>query len=324
MPRTRFAPDPEPTTHNPDSFARLVPAVLLTGAALLLSGCQTPPGGQPAAPAGATATQPAATAPATDAAPPGVRFRIATGGDVFVPDYLPRGLAAPDLLVHFHGTPAVVERELAAVKLPVVLVTVNYRGLSGVYERPFAEPDLFPTILAEALAGLRERGLAAPEAHWGRLYLSSFSAGFGAIRTLLAVPEHYTRAAGLVLADTLYAGYETEEGVKRLAERNMADFRRYAADAAAGQRVLVLTHSLQRSGRYAGTEETADDLIRHVGATRTPVDTAGPGGIRIVSRVDVGGFHVRGCAGSSKDDHAAHLYNLRLAFGLLAEGLATP
>src|SRR5690606_16942434 len=48
--------------------------------------------------------------------------------------------AAPEVFVHFHGAPDVMQRALEVADLPVALIVVNYRGLSGTYERAFAEP----------------------------------------------------------------------------------------------------------------------------------------------------------------------------------------
>jgi hypothetical protein len=284
--------------------------VTLSGAALaLLFGC-----------ASSRSAAPTAVADARPAASAGTRFALPTVGVVFVPVYLPRDAEAIDLVVHFHGAPEVVQREFAAAGLQAALVTVNYRGLSSAYEKPFSNEALFGTLLDEALAEMKSRRLVSPTTSWRRVCVSSFSAGFGAVRALLKVPAYFERIDALYLADTLYAGYAEQNGRRVPNPDNMKDFRRFAAEAAAGRKTMIVTHSYLEPGSYAGTHETADDLIAFVGAQRRAVDEAGPASMRIISRADQGNFHVYGCAGTTGEDHMAHLRNMRFWYLLLALG----
>lgn len=253
-----------------------------------------------------------------------LHFELPTVGDVLVPACLPRDAGQVDLVVHFHGASEVVQREFSAAGLQAVLVIVNYRGLSSAYETPFSEPALFSTLLNETMRGLKTRGLVAPAVRWRRVCVSSFSAGFGAVRALLKVPAYFERIDALYLADTLYAGYVEESGKRTVNPANMRDFRHFAAEAVAGRKTMIITHSYLEPGSYAGTHETADDLIAFVGATRRPVDEPGPDGMRIISRVDRGNFHVYGCAGTTGEDHMAHLRNMRFGHPLCTIGLGAP
>ncbi len=289
---------------------RLVMIIILSGAALtLLLDCASSPS---AAPTTVADTRPTASAE--------TRFALPTVGEVFVPDYLARGAADVDLVVHFHGAPAVVEREFAAAGLQAVLVTVNYRGLSSAYERPFSDEQLFSALLDEALTELGVRKLTTSDAKWRRVCVSSFSAGFGAVRALLKVPEYFGRIDALYLADTLYAGYVEREGQRKPSPENLKDFRRFAAEAAAGRKTMIITHSYLEPGGYAGTHETGDDLIAFVGAQRRAVDEAGPASMRIISRAEKGNFHVFGCAGTTGEGHMAHLRNMRFWYPLVSLG----
>jgi hypothetical protein len=276
--------------------------------ALLVSGCtaHAPPTAQP--PSGPVA-------PASE--PAGVRFDLPTIGRVFVPDYVPARLDQPDLLVHFHGWAPTVQREFAAAGLRAVLVTVNYKGLSAAYEKPFSDPALFQTVLDETLTELRRRGRVVPDSNWRRVCVSSFSAGFGAVRAVLSVPRYFERINGLYLADTLYAGYVEVHGTQQVNPEHVHDFRRYAAEALAGRKTLIITHSYLVPGGYAGTHETAADLLHFVELAPEAADEPGPSGMRIVSRAARGGLLVLGCAGTTGEDHMAHLRNLRAWLALL-------
>lgn len=258
--------------------------------------------------------QPAPTSqltPASQAALAEERFRLSPLGDVFVPAELPADAKRVDLVVHFHGGAATVEREFVAAGLQAVLVTVSIPGLSSAYERPFSDPALFGAILDNTLAELRQRGRVPATAAWGRVCVSSFSAGFGAVRAILKVPAYFERIDALYLADTLYAGYVEGEAQRRVDPEDVRDFCRYAQEAAAGRKTLLVTHSYVEPGRYAGTHETADALIACVGAQRRAVAEPGPAGMHVVSRVEQGGFQVWGCAGRTGEDHLAHVRNMR-------------
>jgi len=284
-----------------------------TAATTTSSPSTTSPATAPAStrPTSAPSTAPTTTtAPTSQAAPGGLRFKLPTVGEVFVPDYLPAGLAEVDVLVHLHGAPSVTERELVAARLNAILITIHYGGLSGAYEKPFSNPALFRTILDEALAALKQRQRIAAGATWQHVCVSSFSAGFGGVRALLKVPEYFERIDALYLADTLYAGYVQENGKRRVDPANMTDFRRFATEAAAGRKTMFITHSYLEPGSYAGTHETADDLIDFVGAHRQTVDEPGPAGMHIISRVEKAGFSVRGCEGKTGEDHMAHLRHM--------------
>lgn len=254
---------------------------------------------------------PVASAPASQPAPAGVRFKLKTVGDAFVPAYLERGLRQVDLLVHFHGAPSVVEREFAAAGLRGVLVCINYGGLSGTYAKPFADTKLFGAVLDETMASLKERKLVAADAAWRHVCVSSFSAGFGAVRAVLKVPAYFDRIDALYLADTLYAGYLGDPSAHKVNPGDVKDFCRFAADAAAGRKTLIVTHTYLEPGTYAGTHETAENLIAAAGATRRAVDEPGAAGMRIISRADRGRFHLWGCEGKTGQDHMAHLRNMR-------------
>ena len=79
----------------------------------------------------------------------------------------------------------------------------------------------------------------------GRVFVSTFSAGFGGARELLAVPAHFARIDGLILADSLYAGYVGKPGDHKIDPAKMVGFRKFAAEAAAGRKTMIVTHSAE-------------------------------------------------------------------------------
>lgn len=257
--------------------------------------------------------KPAIAQPATQSAEHPYRsFELSSEGDVLiVPSTWKAGEEPPDVLVHFHGHPATVAREYLASGLEGVLIVVSRDGLSGVYAGPFEDGMLLDELLLKALDRLQAEGMTPPAGRWGQLSLSSFSAGFGAVRAVLRHPRLFDRIDALVLADTLYAGYEDSPAGRVVNPANMADFRRFAEEAAAGRRTLILSHCYLEPGSYASTIETADDLIRHVGAERKTVRDLSAEPFEVVSRASKGRFEVHGCAGTDGEAHMQHLRNLR-------------
>ena len=144
----------------------------------------------------------------------------------------------------------------------------------------------------------------------GRVIISTFSAGFGGVRELLAVPEHFARIDGLILADSLYAGYSGDPARRQIDPAKMAGFRKLAAEAAAGRKTMVVTHSAQIPAGYASTTETADDLIAHLSGKAEAVDEDWGDGWRLKRRFAKGRFLVLGFAGDGPEDHMRHLRQL--------------
>ena len=97
--------------------------------------------------------------------------------------------AAPgdlDLLVHFMGAEYVPVHAVRTSGTHAVLAVVNLGSGSGAFERPFREDGSFARLLeAVKAAAAVELGGAA---HFRRIDLSAFSAGFGAVRAILS--EH--------------------------------------------------------------------------------------------------------------------------------------
>lgn len=235
---------------------------------------------------------------------------------------IPQEFSAPDgevhMLVHFHGASKVVEQNVAKVDGNRVIVNVTLNGLSGVYRDKFLKSETFTRLLDESVEQLRQRKIAeSPKI--ARLTVSSFSAGFGAVRELLKSDEHYRRIDALIMADSIYAGFvddwkKASQGIKRDVEpKHLEGFLRFARDAADGKKTLVISHCQLRPETYASTGETADYLLTKLGldGERKPVNEDWADGWRCLSRCDRGGLHVLSFAGETGTDHLQHLRNLQ-------------
>jgi hypothetical protein len=232
--------------------------------------------------------------------PPGQRIALKTG-TLFLPEKLPTGDAP--LLFSFHCGTWIPE--VAAAKLPAAVISMQLGSGSATYAKPFADPKAFAELLQEA------------ETKSGRKFnhvgLSGWSAGYGAIRAILKVPEHYERVQYVLLLDGLHAGYVNgKPGPKEssLIADDLAIFVQLSKDAVAGKKQFLLTHTEIFPGTFASTTETADYLLKQLELKRKPVLRWGPMGTQILCEVKQGRFQLLGFAGNSAPDHVDLLHAL--------------
>jgi hypothetical protein len=227
--------------------------------------------------------------------------------------FIPRDYRTRDDLVnvvlHLHGAASVIEPALREANWNAVLIQFNRRGLSRVYAEPFSDKALFPRLLDDALEQIKQKALSK-NPRVGKVIVSSFSAGFGGVRELLKVPEHFARIDALVMADSLYCGYAGDPGKKQVDPKLMEGFERFARESAVGHKRFLLTHSAQVPAGYASTTETADFLIaRLAGAPRATRVVWDPEWVQ-TREFSAGGFVVFGFEGVDADAHMKHLRNI--------------
>ncbi len=225
---------------------------------------------------------------------------------LFIPDSFDLSAGGVDVLVHFHGNPATVNNNAGYADLNAVIVNVTYSGFSSAYSTPFGDPALFGNVLDGALDVLRAQTDFSASTQWDQLAVSSFSAGYGAVREILKQPTYYDRIDGLLLADSLYAGFTSASDHTPLAYQ-MVDFKRFALDAANAQKTMIVSHSQVQTYTYANTAETADDLMQHVGVTPFSVNEPGLGTLQFYRKAQIGDFGVWGATGSDAAAHSRHL-----------------
>jgi len=224
------------------------------------------------------------------------------------------------LIVHFHGAPWLLEHHVRERQPQAVLVSAQIGSGSRVYADAFADPGRFSALLSEVSTKLAE--LTGKPVVWDKIVLTSFSAGYGAIRSILGRMDDFRRVDAIVLADSLHASYTGDAAAARASdlpvdESSLEPFMRFAEEAAAGRKQMWVSHSEVYPGTYASTTETADALLRRISVPRHPALQAGPLGMQQLSEAARAGFHLAGYAGNSAPDHMDHLY----ALGTLLAGL---
>jgi hypothetical protein len=225
----------------------------------------------------------------TKQSPPGKRI-----GSLFLPEKLKLHSPVP-LLVFFHGGDWLPE------------VAAARHGRMAVLTQPATMKD--PT----KLAGLLTEAESAAGVKFAPLILGGWSAGCGAIRELLKSPELYERTRALVLIDGIHTDYingkpgPVESAINT---EKLEVWARFAREAVAGRRHMLVTHSEIFPGTFASTTETADWLLSTLGIPRRAVLRWGPVRTQQLSEARAGRFLLIGYAGNTAPDHVDQLHSL--------------
>ena len=212
-----------------------------------------------------------------------------------------------DVIFHFHGhEPA--RKEWVKVMDGAVLVGIDLGIGSGAYSSAFSNPNTFKELVESVeKAVAKERDL--PSAKARHIGLSAWSAGYGAVESILDQTYGKQVVDTVILLDGLHAGY-VGDGLDRT---ELNPFIAFAKKAKADQKLMFITHSSIIPPGYASTTETSNFLIHELGGKvkKGKPRKGDPWGLELNSTFDAGNFHVRGYDGNDKMDHCAH-------FGLLA------
>ncbi|MDX1972929.1 MAG: hypothetical protein SFY68_10405, partial [Candidatus Sumerlaeia bacterium] len=129
-----------------------------------------------------------------------------TTGSVIL--YLPEGYTPPadgtvNLTVHFHGATWFAIEEHRRRGLSEPLVTLALGEGSTVYRLPFEDPNSFPTFLGTVESALKNN-TERQDIRITSVSLTSYSAGFGAVREILKTPENHAIIRRIILGDSSY------------------------------------------------------------------------------------------------------------------------
>ena len=230
------------------------------------------------------------------------------------------GRNAIALVIHFLGAPFVPELAITKLGVNHAVAVVNIGSGSGIYDRTFSEPAAYDTLLATIT---REASAALGESvKIGRVTLSGFSAGHGAIRAILRDSAHFAHIDGVLLLDGMHTSYVPEGLVSEkggtLDPRNLDPWVQFGRAAMRGDKRFVVTHSEIFPGTFASTTETSDYLVRTLGLTRKAVLRWGPGGMQQISEARSGRLVIMGFAGNSAPDHVDHFQGMPEFLRILA------
>ncbi|MDI1444527.1 hypothetical protein [Polyangium sp. 6x1] len=246
------------------------------------------------------------------------------GGLLHVPPKFRSDDGAFDLYMHFHGNTNLVEESAAGAGLNALVYTVNLGNGSGPYEEKFSVAGVLDLTIDKIQDTAKKQGLR--DAKVRRVALGSWSAGYGALAKLLDAAKNVERIDSVLVLDGIHAAY-LDPKAKTVDPLRLSPFMRFAKLAAEGKRLFTITHSDIGGTEYASSAETADALLREVGAERAPAQATPP---RVTTKTALaafnkgaqdtkleqttearkGGLHVRGYSGQTPDQHMAHLVQM--------------
>ncbi|XOV93817.1 MAG: hypothetical protein ACFHWX_03705 [Bacteroidota bacterium] len=223
---------------------------------------------------------------------------------IYVPEAAENG-SIIDLLFHFHGTPNVPIQAVDQLGKPIILAFVNQGSGSSVYQQPFLDTAVFEQLIRKVVTVTGDKNI-------NKIYCSSFSAGYGAIRELLKTNSD--QIDGVLLIDGLHTDYIPEAtplaAGGKLNTEKLEVFLNYAKLAMQNKRKMLITHSEIFPGTYASTTETAEYLINACGLKRNPVLAWAPMGMQEIANTKSGQFQVRTFAGNSAPDHIDQFHGI--------------
>jgi len=234
--------------------------------------------------------------------PPGRREELEIG-TLFLPAKLKPKAQTP-LLVFFHGSNWLPEVAAAQVG-PTAVLTIQLKAGQGTYAKIFEDTTRFDKLIAEAES---KSGVK-----FAPLTLGGWSAGCQAVRELLKEQRYYDVTSRILLIDGIHTGYvggKPGPQESQLETDNLSIYIRFARDAIAGRKQMIITHSEIFPGTFASTTETADYMLAQLGLKRLATAKWGPAQTQQLSEVRQGGFLLIGYAGNSAPDHVDQLHSL--------------
>ena len=238
-------------------------------------------------------------------------------GEVPFALFLPSPVTSPKcrLTVHFHTAAWFIIQEHVRRGATHPLACFQLGEGSTVYRKPFEDRDRFDRCLRAIEAQLRGHSGMSNLAI-SRLELSSFSAGYGAIREIVKSPAYTDRINAIVLADSMYGGFETNSGNVRVPAREHIDpWIPFAQAARDGKKTFLITYSDVPTSAYASSSECARALLKNLGLTHSDVadnnlDATKDPEFPLLRRTDVAGLHVWGYGGTNAQAHLTHVRHL--------------
>ena len=241
---------------------------------------------------------------ALDKTPVAGRKILLNDGDVKFTLFVPEGWKSTNsiLTIHFHTAEWFVIQEHIRRGVAHPLATFYLGEGSSVYRRAFEDRERFGRVIE-----LVERKLSLKP---GAIEISSFSAGYGAVREILKQPQYLQRIRTIILADSMYAGLETNV-VRQPLREHIDVWAPFARAAIKGNKTFVITYSAVPTSNYASSSECARALLAALEVTDIEVapnssPAASDKDFPLLRRADEGSLHVWGYGGTNAQAHMTH------------------
>ncbi|HCE00882.1 MAG TPA: hypothetical protein DER07_07545 [Armatimonadetes bacterium] len=218
-----------------------------------------------------------------------------------------------ELTINFHSVGWHAAQEHAARGIRGPLLQVSAGVGSRAYEALFADGRTADRWFEPVLQELRRRG-APSDARIVALDVSSFSAGYGAVRLMAKDPRVFPLLRRVVLADSLYGDLDPSKPGRVPAAEDVDVWLPLAQAAMRREKTFLITVS-EVPTDYASSWECAAAIARAVGGELRPVE---PGSCSatldrehpLKARFDSGFLHIWGYGGADGPAHMSHVHHL--------------
>ncbi|MCB8933213.1 MAG: hypothetical protein H6534_07200 [Chthonomonadaceae bacterium] len=224
---------------------------------------------------------------------------------------IPDGEPDEDLAIHFHGAAWFAIDEHVARGLRGPLIVFNNGQGSSVYRAPFEDRTRLARWIRLVEEAVRARGRRDYRVR--TVSITSFSAGYGAVREIVRDPEQWKRVRCILLLDSMYASYAADEKVPEPSQIDV--WVPFVRSAMAGERTFVFTYSQVPTDTYANSTACARALARAAGMAMEPVERGTLSAtldaqFPLLERADAGGAHLWGYGGEDAQAHMTHARHL--------------
>ncbi len=195
-------------------------------------------------------------------------------GKIHLPANFNPGEKPYRLFVHLHGSSKVVIENFNKVGVNGILISLQLGSLSSPYRIAFSDQNYFQTVIDTTLIILRDSIAGFEWKDYERLYITSFSAGYGGVREILKNEKYYDRINAVILSDGLHTDYISDiDSTNECKLPNLLllqDFLRFTKDAVKGKKEFIVTHSEIFHGSYSSTTECSNYLLKFTASLLTP------------------------------------------------------
>ncbi len=261
--------------------------------------------------------------PQPHTAPP-KRLLTKRGTVVLTPGECFEGFDKVDLLFHFHGNPALVERAWQRTKLNAALLIMNHGETTKPYADRYNYPNALKHLIEVAQRYVAELCPGAPP-RVGRIALSAWSAGYASVQKLIRNNRDAARVDAVLLSDGLHTGL-LKKHPRVISEAGLEPFIDFGREAVDGDKLLAITHSAIPTPDFASTTETTDAVLDALGVVRViHLEEEKIGKMTLASEAHENSFYLMGFEGTQARDHGDHLRQLdSTLFNHLAERWQKP
>ncbi len=231
-------------------------------------------------------------------------------GELFIPSDFNYSSDTLILFIHFHGKSSTVHDGFLKSRMRAILITIHLGIFSSPYQKAFSDSTLLDSILIEAIETIKTLTGKSYYHKKIKLFLTSFSAGYGAIREIIRHDRYYEKVDGIIILDGLHTDYVQVDSDRLINSAQMKDFLRFARDATKFKKHFILTHSEIIPEGYSSTTETAQYLIDSTSTEKIFSERMFDHNFVQKYYAINGNFRVFGFYGDTAKDHLYHLYNI--------------